>query len=82
MDDRGVTLTKCRLIEIGLDRQLGSVVVAIEAKCSFCGKDSRQVEERLVAGPNGVFVCDECVRLCVDIFWGDEASIPEHFRSA
>jgi ATP-dependent protease Clp ATPase subunit len=56
--------------------------VASVAKCSFCGKDSHRVEGRLVAGPNGVFVCHECVRLCVQIFWGDDASIPEHFRSA
>jgi hypothetical protein len=35
------------------------------AMCSFCGKRRDQVE-RLVAGP-GVFICDECVRLCVDI---------------
>jgi ClpX C4-type zinc finger len=82
MDARLVTLTQCRLIEIGQGPQLGWTAVAITAKCSFCGKDAHQVQERLVAGPNGVFVCDECVRLCVDIFWGDEASIPEHFRSA
>lgn len=33
--------------------------------CSFCGKGRHQVE-RLVAGP-GVFICDKCVRLCVEI---------------
>ncbi|MGN6561828.1 MAG: ClpX C4-type zinc finger protein [Thermomicrobiales bacterium] len=31
--------------------------------CSFCGKDSQAVE-RLIAGPNGVFICNECVALC------------------
>lgn len=34
--------------------------------CSFCGKDQRQVL-KLVAGPNGVFICDECILLCEDI---------------
>ncbi len=33
--------------------------------CSFCGKGSHDVA-KLVAGP-GVFICDECVRLCNDI---------------
>ncbi len=28
--------------------------------CSFCGKSQDQVE-RLIAGPNGVYVCNECV---------------------
>jgi DNA-binding transcriptional MerR regulator len=34
--------------------------------CSFCGKDGQAVE-RLIAGPNGVFICNECVALCNDI---------------
>lgn len=33
--------------------------------CSFCGKLDSEVE-RLIAGP-GVFICNECVKLCVDI---------------
>jgi ATP-dependent Clp protease ATP-binding subunit ClpX len=31
-------------------------------RCSFCGKSQEEVK-RLIAGP-GVFICDECVRLC------------------
>jgi ATP-dependent Clp protease ATP-binding subunit ClpC len=34
-------------------------------KCSFCGKDHTQVE-KIIAGP-GVFICSECVDLCVEI---------------
>ncbi len=34
-------------------------------KCSFCGKPQDQVK-RLIAGPD-VYICDECVDLCVDI---------------
>ena len=34
--------------------------------CSFCGKSADEVN-RLIAGPDGVFICDECVRLCVHI---------------
>ena len=33
--------------------------------CSFCGKSQRQVK-KLIAGP-GVYICDECVRLCDEI---------------
>ena len=33
--------------------------------CSFCGKSQRQVK-KLIAGP-GVYICDECVALCVEI---------------
>ena len=34
-------------------------------QCSFCGKTQDEVR-KLVAGPN-VYICDECVELCVDI---------------
>jgi hypothetical protein len=33
--------------------------------CSFCGKTQHEVE-KLVAGP-AVFICDECIDLCIDI---------------
>ena len=33
--------------------------------CSFCGKGQREVK-KLIAGPN-VFICDECVDLCMNI---------------
>lgn len=34
-----------------------------ELRCSFCGKPNSQVK-RLIAGPDGVFICDECVEIC------------------
>ena len=34
--------------------------------CSFCGKTQDQVQ-RLIAGPKGVYICDECVGLCLEI---------------
>jgi len=34
-------------------------------RCSFCGKSQNEVN-RLIAG-NGAYICDECVRLCMDI---------------
>ena len=35
-------------------------------QCSFCGKTQAQVR-RLIAGPDQVFICDECVNLCEQI---------------
>ncbi len=34
-----------------------------ELHCSFCGKSQSEVA-KLVAGPNGVFICDECIETC------------------
>ena len=42
--------------------------------CSFCAKAQTEVKT-LVAGP-GVFICDECVRLCQAIF-DEEAAKPK-----
>jgi ATP-dependent Clp protease ATP-binding subunit ClpX len=41
--------------------------------CSFCGKSQHEVR-KLIAGPT-VFVCDECVRLCMDIIREEEAGL-------
>ena len=35
-------------------------------RCSFCGKPQEQVQ-KLIAGPNNVFICDECVDVCAEI---------------
>ena len=37
--------------------------------CSFCGKSQHEVR-KLIAGPT-VFICDECVELCMDIIKED-----------
>ena len=29
-------------------------------RCSFCNKPQSQVR-KMIAGPNGVFICDQCV---------------------
>lgn len=44
--------------------------------CSFCGKANTQVR-RLIAGPKGVFICDECVALCNEILAMERGSEPE-----
>ena len=35
-------------------------------RCSFCNKTQDQVK-KLIAGPNGAYICDECVGICADI---------------
>ena len=37
-----------------------------EVRCSFCNKTQDQVR-KLIAGPSGVYICDECVEICADI---------------
>lgn len=48
----------------------------VEQKCSFCGK-SRENAKRLIAGPDGIFICDSCVALCQDIIDEEEATLSE-----
>ena len=55
-----------------------------EMHCSFCHKSRSQVS-KLVQGPNGVFICDECIRACADMIdqpvdelgIDDEVEVPE-----
>ena len=35
-------------------------------RCSFCGKTQAQVR-KLIAGPNGTYICDECIGICSEI---------------
>lgn len=37
-----------------------------EIRCSFCGKSQGQVR-KLIAGPKGAYICDECVDICAEI---------------
>ena len=46
-------------------------------RCSFCNKTQDQVR-KLIAGPAGVYICDECVDICADIIeeeYEDEETI-------
>lgn len=42
-------------------------------RCSFCGKTQEQVE-KLIAGP-GVYICDECIELCMGIIGESDENI-------
>lgn len=45
-------------------------------RCSFCNKGQEEVR-RLIAGPNQVYICDECVQLCREIIDEEEPATPK-----
>ena len=48
----------------------------VQYRCSFCGKSQEQVH-RLIAGPGGVYICDECIDLCREIIEEEQANAPK-----
>jgi excisionase family DNA binding protein len=50
-------------------------------RCSFCGKTQERVR-RLIAGPGGVFICDECIALCNTILSEQEEPRPSEAAPA
>ena len=48
---------------------------AIIYRCSFCGR-SQEMVARLIAGPGGVYICNECVALCQEILEGERIAPP------
>lgn len=45
------------------------------SNCSFCGK-SQEAVRRLIGGPGGIFICDECIDLCNQIIAEEEHMSP------
>ena len=48
--------------------------------CSFCGKSEKETH-RMIQGPAGVRICDECVRLCMEIVEDGYQAESEEFGS-
>lgn len=48
-----------------------------KVRCSFCNKTQDQVR-KIIAGPAGVYICDECIDICADIL--DESFEEEDFE--
>ena len=46
-----------------------------EIRCSFCGKSESEVRH-LVAGPDGLYICDECVEMCESVLEKAEQAAP------
>ena len=49
--------------------------------CSFCGKTSDQVR-RLLSGPNGVYICDECIELCSEILEEELDGVSDYYYAS
>ena len=49
-------------------------------RCVFCGKSASDVE-RLIAGPPGTYICNECIELCYSIITEDEARGTRRFEA-
>ena len=47
-----------------------------KVRCSFCNKTQDQVK-KMIAGPGGVYICDECVDICADIIEEEYEDEPE-----
>lgn len=45
---------------------MASKMTGNDIRCSFCNKTQGQVR-KLIAGPAGVYICDECIDICADI---------------
>jgi hypothetical protein len=45
-------------------------------RCSFCGKSQNEVK-KLIAGPT-VYICNECIDICVEIIHDDEQIKEDH----
>ncbi len=49
-----------------------------DRSCSFCGK-SADMARRLIAGPNDVYICDECVEVCRKILVEEDHDLSTQF---
>ena len=41
-------------------------IIEGKVRCSFCQKTEDQ-DRKLIAGPDGAYICDECVGICSEI---------------
>ncbi len=48
--------------------------------CSFCGRNENMIRQ-LVKGPKGVFICDECIKLCMQVIGEAEPEMAEKVYS-
>ena len=57
-----------------IDAQSNEIKASKPYRCSFCEKDNAEVRH-LIAGPNGVFICNECVAKCNEILAKEVATV-------
>ncbi len=49
--------------------------------CAFCGKHPQQVAA-MISGPNGIYICDECISICGEAMMRDMGLAPSAARDA
>jgi len=47
-----------------------------KVRCSFCGKMGDQVR-KMISGPGGTYICDECIELCAELIGEEVPQEPE-----
>jgi len=53
-------------VPVVTSKEMAGKTIGSDVRCSFCNKTQNQVR-KLIAGPNGVYICDECIEICEDI---------------
>ena len=46
-----------------------------QQRCSFCGKKEEKVRKLIVRPSKKIYICDECLGLCVEILEEEEVSL-------
>lgn len=54
----------------GFDMGFDSMNDPRDIVCAFCGKSPNQVNA-MISGPNGIYICDECISVCADAMMRD-----------
>ncbi len=60
----------------GMRTKMAGKISEEKVRCSFCNKTQDQVK-KMIAGPGGVYICDECVDICADIIEEEYEDEPE-----
>ena len=60
----------------GIGKNMGIKGNDTRIRCSFCGKTEDQVR-KLIAGPDGVYICDECIEICAEIIEEEFTGLPQ-----
>ena len=71
-DDRG---SGAKRGNRGPDADMNDIV------CAFCGKHPQQVAA-MISGPNGIYICDECISICGEAMMRDMGLAPSAARGA
>lgn len=60
----------------GMRIKMAGKISEDKVRCSFCNKTQDQVK-KMIAGPGGIYICDECVDICADIIEEEYENDPE-----